>query len=175
MLKKIIENSTKGQLRIIIRHAVYIVLIAAVAGFTVNLFHPKGFILVGKSSEKNKNIVFISSEEAKIKRENKSAVFIDSRPDDEFETSHIPGAINIPAVPEPEQKIKEYTNLINSQKELVIYCDGIECGSSQILGNILIDKGYSRHIYIIRKGIPEWTAKGFPLEKKPGKEGTGKQ
>jgi rhodanese-related sulfurtransferase len=165
MLKKMRENITKDEMSVIIRHALFIFLISSVIGFAVNLFHPKGFVLVSKESEKNKNIVFISSEEAKIKREGLSAIFIDSRPEDEFELSHIPGAINIPAV-HPESKIKEYSGALNSEKELVIYCDGTECGSSQILANILIEMKYSRHIYIIKNGIPEWTEKGFPLEEK---------
>jgi rhodanese-related sulfurtransferase len=170
MLKRIRENITKDELRIIFRHAFYIILISTIIGFAVNLFHPDGFVLVSKKLEKNKSIVLISSEEARIKKDSLSAIFVDSRPEDEFENSHIQGAINIPAEPEPEPKIKEYSGMLYGEKELVLYCDGVECGSSQILANKLINMGYERHVYIIKHGIPEWTKKGFALERKDRQE-----
>ncbi len=88
MIKKITGKLLKverEELSLIIRDAAYIVVVSAFIGLAVNLFHPKGFILVSKSMEKSKNIVLISTEEAKIKNDSQSAVFIDSRQNDEFE------------------------------------------------------------------------------------------
>ncbi len=176
MLKKITENILKDGLSVIIKHAIYIILLSSLIGFAVNLFHPKEYILISKETERNKNIILISSDEAKIKKDSQSAIFVDSRPYDEFEISHIPGAISIPALPESESliKIKEYSGVLNSAKEVVIYCDGVKCGSSQILADTLIGTGYSRHVYIIKNGLPEWQEKDFPLEKKNDAENKDK-
>ncbi|MBN2040096.1 MAG: rhodanese-like domain-containing protein, partial [Spirochaetes bacterium] len=149
-----------------IKDIFYTVLISAVLAFTVNIFHPKGFTFISTQKEKNIGIVYISSKEAKIKKDGKAALFLDSRQEDEYSIAHITGAVNIPAVPESvsTKKISENHNLIYGPVEIVIYCDGVSCGSSEILANRLIDMGYSRHIYIIKNGIPEWEENGFVVE-----------
>ncbi len=165
IFEKILKTETE-QLPKIFKDAFYIVIISIFLGLAINIFHPYGFDLVSKSKERNKNIVLISSEEARIKKYSGAALFIDSRQPEEYEISRIQGAINIPAVPESitVKKIKENSDLISKPKELVLYCDGTTCGSSEILANKLIEMGYPRHIYIIKNGIPEWYKKGYPVE-----------
>jgi rhodanese-related sulfurtransferase len=170
MLKKTLEIILKvehEELFSIIKNAVYIILLSAIIGFVVNLFHPKGFTIISKTDLNNKNIVFITSEEARIKKENTSVIFIDSRQNDEYEISRIPGSINIPASPPSisAKKINENLNLLSKPRELVLYCDGASCGTSKILAGTLIGMGYSKHIYIIKNGIPEWEAMGLPVER----------
>ena len=144
-----------------------IIVLAALIGFGVNAFHPKGYDFIGKSEIKYGKIVLLSSDEIKIKYDAEIARFIDSRQPEEFEYGHIKGAVNIPAVPESLslKYLEKYSEIINSKNELVIYCDGEACGSSKILGKRIIDLGYSRHIYLIKNGLPEWKRKGFPLDK----------
>jgi rhodanese-related sulfurtransferase len=170
MIKNILDKIIKieqEEFSSIVRGVVYIFILAAIIGFVVNLFHSKGFTFIGKSVLKSNNIVFISSEEAKIKKENASVIFIDSRQSDEYEISRIPGAINIPAIPASisAKKIKDNFDILSKPKELVLYCDGASCGSSQTLAETLIEMGYSKHIYIIKNGIPEWEAMGMPVER----------
>jgi rhodanese-related sulfurtransferase len=178
MLKNIqgkILNVEWEEFSSIIRGAVYIIILSALIGFIVNLFHPKGFSFTSKTALKSNNIVFISSEEAKIKKENTSVIFVDSRQSDEYEISRIPGAINIPAIPASisVKKIKDNFDILSKPNELVLYCDGPSCGSSQILAETLIEMGYSKHVYIIKNGIPEWEAMGMPIERPAEKPGAG--
>jgi rhodanese-related sulfurtransferase len=170
MLKKTLEIILKvepEELSSIFKNAVYIVLLSAIIGFVVNLVNPKGFSIITKTDLNSRNIVFITAEEARIKKENASVIFIDSRESDDYEISRIPGAINIPAVPASisAKKIKENLDILSSPRELVLYCDGASCGTSRILAGTLIEMGYSKHIYIIKNGIPEWKAMGLPVEK----------
>lgn len=167
---KIIETIfkiDKDELLKIIKESMYILFAAAIIGFIVNIFHPRGFTFVSSSIYNEKNIVLISSDEAKIKIDSGAAVIIDSRTVEEYRDASIPGAVNIPAVPDSlsAKRIKENYGLINGPAELVIYCDGTSCGSSQILAARLLEMGYSKHIYIIEHGLPEWKEKGFPVEK----------
>jgi rhodanese-related sulfurtransferase len=178
MIRAIIEKVLKvekEELSSIIRDAVYIIIFSVILGFAVNLFNPKGFIFIGKTVLKRNNIVLITGEEAKIKKENASVIFIDARQSDEFDISHIPGAINIPAVPASisVKKINENLDILSKPKELVLYCDGLSCGSSQILAETLIGMGYSKHIYIIKNGIPEWEATGLTIERPVKKPDAG--
>lgn len=170
---KIIETIfkiDKDELLKIIKESIYILLIAAIIGFIVNIFHPKGYTFVSTSLYNEKNIVLISSEEAKIKIDSRAAVIIDSRTTEEYNDGHIPGSINIPAVPDSQSvmKIKENYGLLTGPSELVIYCDGTSCGSSPILARRFLEMGYSKHIYIIEHGLPEWKEKGFPVDKNGG-------
>ncbi len=156
----------KDDLIQIIRESFYILIAAILIGFIINIYHPKGYSLVSTSMFKNKQIVLINSAEAKIKKESGIAVFIDSRTRDEYADAHITGAINIPGVPASQsvKKIKKYYDRISQPKEIVLYCDGSSCGSSPILARRLIEMGYSKHLYIIELGIPEWREKGYPME-----------
>ena len=168
-MRKILErllNTDSEKLSKIFKDIFFIILISVILAFAVNLIHPKGFTFISTQKEKNTGIVYITSNEAKIKKDREAALFLDSRQEDEYSTAHITGAVNIPAVPASisAKKISENQNLISGPVEIVIYCDGVSCGSSEILANRLIDMGYSRHIYIIKNGIPEWEENGFAVE-----------
>lgn len=155
-----------------IREAVLIIVIAAVAGFGINLFHPAGFQLVSREALNYKKILLISTPEARIKYDSSLSIFVDSRSPAEFEESRIPGALNIPTAPEALswKRIREYFPRLNEPVELVIYCSGTSCGTSEQLARRFLGMGYSRHIYIIRDGIPDWETRGYPVEGK-GKQG----
>ncbi len=154
----------------IIKESVVIVFIASLIGFIVNIYHPRGYTFVSTSILKNKQVVMINSEEGKIKMDNGQAVFIDTRTTDEYNKHHILNAIHIPATPisQTVMRIKENSDLLQSPRELVIYCDGSSCGSSTILAKRLIDMGYSKHLYILEQGIPEWIKKNFPMGRDKG-------
>ncbi len=162
----------KDELIQIIKESVVIVFIASLVGFVVNIYHPRGYTLVSTSMLKNKQVVMINSEEGKIKMDNGQAVFIDTRTSDEYNKYHILNAIHIPATPVSQtvMRIKENSDLLKSPRELVIYCDGLSCGSSTILAKRLIDMGYSKHLYILEQGIPEWIEKDFPVERNKGSD-----
>jgi len=149
------------------KESIYILIISSIFGFTINIFHPDGYIFISKEAFNYKKIVFISSEEANIKLSSPLTVIIDSRDESEYLKSHIPGAINIPGDPESTTilKIKENYNIMSQPNELVIYCTGTSCGTSEILAKRFINIGYSKHIYIIENGFPEWEKLGYPIEK----------
>jgi len=149
-----------------IKESVIIIIIAVIAGFAINLFHPDGFQMVGRQALNYKKILFISTLEARIKYESSSALFVDSRSPGEFEESRIPGALSIPSAPEALswKRIRQYFPELNKPRELVVYCTGTSCGTSEELARRFIEMGYDRHIYIIRMGIPEWEELGYPVE-----------
>lgn len=158
-----------AEMKKIIKDSLFIILISAALAMAVNYFHPSGFSLISKRDAAGK-IAFISGIEAKIKFDRKSAVFIDSRDGTEFINRHIEGAINIPVSPESisNKKIKEHLGLLKEPVELLIYCNGESCGTSRDLAKKLFSIGYSRHIYILKKGFPEWESLGYPVKNRDG-------
>jgi rhodanese-related sulfurtransferase len=143
-----------------------ILVVAGAVAVVVNLFNPRGFVLVSRSSIEQRKIVAITAEEAKIKFDSDMAIFIDAREKAEFDYARIRGAMNIPASdaaakPGSDQKFL----FLNKPAEIVIYCDGASCGASGTMAKLILDRGYGRNIYVLQKGFPEWESRGYPVER----------
>jgi rhodanese-related sulfurtransferase len=157
----------RKELKKIIRESLLLIVITTLIAFTVNLFHPRGYIFVSRDKMKLNKIVYISSSEAKIKFDHNSAIFIDSRNPDAYRVKHIKGSINIPAFPESTlvHKIRESFSLLKQAKEIVIYCTGVSCSTDETVAKRLLEFGYRRHLYILKRGLPEWEGEGYPIER----------
>lgn len=90
-------------------------------------------------------------------------IFIDARPVDEFEESHIKGAINIPFY--GSENYQSVLNKILKDEVVVTYCSGEDCELSILLGNELFEKGYKK-VYVFFGGWNDWLKKGYPISKK---------
>jgi rhodanese-related sulfurtransferase len=152
--------------RTTIREAAWIVILAAVLGLAANSVNPRGYLLVGKSAERQKLLVRISLREAKIKFDSSSALFVDARGRTEYEYSRIPGALSVPSSPESLslRRMEEEHTALQGNRELVIYCGGSTCGDSGTLASRIQGLGYSRHIYILKDGFPSWVEAGYPVQ-----------
>lgn len=88
-------------------------------------------------------------------------LLVDLRSAEEYEMSHVIGAINIPAYKNPDQSAyDEVDRIVNAfkalpkDKEIVVYCYSIPCMTGRKVGKMLIDKGiYVKHLGI---GWNEW-------------------
>jgi len=152
-------------IRSIIKQAFIIVIFSFLGGMLINTFHPKGYVMVGASRMKEKKIVYITASEAKIKYDGGVALFVDSRSPGEYDEGHVAGAVNIPSHPVSVMMRGIEANMpsLNGPSELVVYCSAHSCDSSDILAGEIAGLGYSRNIYIIEKGFPEWSGLGFPV------------
>ncbi|MBN2755366.1 MAG: hypothetical protein JXR81_10980 [Candidatus Goldbacteria bacterium] len=106
-------------------------------------------------------ILKIHIDEAKVLFESNMAVFVDSRSVNEYNQSHIKGAVSIPAGT-PSDKISEKKSELNN-KVLVTYCSGTGCRLADKAAHVLFDMGYKK-IVIFFGGWPEWTQAGMPVE-----------
>jgi rhodanese-related sulfurtransferase len=86
------------------------------------------------------------------------SVFIDARPPEEFEAGHIPGAISVP-FQSMDEHFKTLGRLIDSGRELVLYCKNRECDDALLLATELQAMG---------AGSPVLYVDGFELWKKHG-------
>lgn len=82
---------------------------------------------------------------------------IDVRPAIEFESGHLPGALNIP-IDELEQHLEE----LDPKQEIVAYCRGPHCVLAFDAVAILRENG--RQARRLEDGYPEWKSAGLPIE-----------
>jgi len=57
----------------------------------------------------------------------------------------------------------EFQGKVPLESILVIYCNGFGCHDSTVLGEKLLDKGYTQ-ILVFEGGFPEWKDAGLPTE-----------
>lgn len=96
-----------------------------------------------------------ASYEEQFTTANAAHLLIDVRTPQEFESGHIPGAVNIP-VESLESRLSEVSN----GQPIVVYCRS--GNRSATASQILADAGYAS-IYDLG-GITTWAAQGFPVE-----------
>jgi rhodanese-related sulfurtransferase len=152
-----------------------IIIVSSALGLIVNFINPKGIPLIakekslswstaetnveGSNKETLKEPAAIHLEQAK-NLYNQNALFIDAREKEEYELSHIKGAMNIPFY-----SFDEYKNqLKNIEKSRVIvtYCSGTDCELSILLGNKLFELGYKK-TFIFFGGWNDWLEAKYPV------------
>ncbi|MFC0213684.1 ArsR/SmtB family transcription factor [Paenibacillus chartarius] len=77
------------------------------------------------------------------------AVLVDLRPQDEYESGHIPGAISIPM-----EDLENHLASLPADKEIVAYCRGPYCIMSAQAVEILKNKGFKASR--LEEGVIEW-------------------
>ena len=85
-----------------------------------------------------------------------TATALDVRPEDEFGSGHIPGAINIPLA-QLERRLAE----LPAGVEIVAYCRGPWCVLSFEAVAILRQRGF--RVRRLEDGYPEWKTAGLPV------------
>jgi rhodanese-related sulfurtransferase len=113
----------------------------------------------------------VTAEQAK-KLADSGTPIIDARVANEYVESHIKGAKNVPykeksakdAKFDPKDDSFDLTKLPADKSAAVIfYCNGGECWKGYKAAKTALDAGYKK-VQWLRGGIPEWKAKGYPVE-----------
>lgn len=101
----------------------------------------------------------------------RGAVFVDVRSEKEFKERHVKGARWIPYV---EKSLKDvafdpaaddFSGLakLDPAKPVIFACNGAECWKSYKASKVAVAKGF-KTVYWFRGGLPEWVARGMPVE-----------
>ena len=155
-----------------------IIIVSSVIGLIVNFINPKGIPLIARekslswaNAETNESFkenskeetlkepVAINREQAK-KLYDKNALFIDAREIEEYESSHIEGAINIPFY--NFEEYKHQLNNLDKSRIIITYCGGTDCELSVLLGNKLFESGYKK-TFIFFGGWNNWLEAKYPV------------
>jgi rhodanese-related sulfurtransferase len=87
-------------------------------------------------------------------------VLVDARSPMGFAISHLPGAVNLPPIWVDERVRRR---IPDRGKEVVVYCEGIECDTSVAVAKRLMELGYS-NVGHYAGGRQGWIEAGRPLE-----------
>ena len=87
---------------------------------------------------------------------------VDARSAAEYDTGHIPGAINVP-IDRLSDYLNELTSMIDVDAEVVCYCNGPSCDFSDQLATELKFLGYTR-VMVFTGGWEHWEAAGYEIE-----------
>jgi rhodanese-related sulfurtransferase len=154
---------------------IFLSLIAMVIGLLVNQFRSDSIPLLGNWSPEarmtmkfGKNIL-IPLDEARDKFLAGSAVFIDARPSESFETGHIQGARNLPLA-QFDHLAQEVFMEFPEDTLFVTYCDGEDCDLSGQLALKLKQIGYE-NVRVLHNGWTVWKNHQLPFQS--GKEQEG--
>ncbi len=82
---------------------------------------------------------------------------LDVRPPEEYQSGHVPGAINIPL-----SELEKHLDELDSEQEVVAYCRGPHCVLAFEAVAQLREKGINARR--LQDGFPEWKASGLPVE-----------
>lgn len=95
----------------------------------------------------------------------KRARFADARGPDQWENSHVVGAVSSPAAPDMRDS-DDPPSTWGKQDRIVCYC-GCPHHLSSIRASQLINEGYE-NVYVIDEGFFEWKGRGFPVTSASG-------
>lgn len=101
---------------------------------------------------------FVSYEQMKKILNQKDFLIIDARQPDSYTKGHIPGAINIFALDDPNVKVPKIFDL-PSNKKIVVYCDGGACDLSEELAKELVGSFGFKDVFVYAGGWAEWEQK----------------
>jgi rhodanese-related sulfurtransferase len=149
--------------------------VSVILAFIVNYFSPVGIALVGQwnttegvITARAKNDVVSGKLEienvirAKEIFDSGDVIFVDARTREDYEDSHIPGAVSMP-VGQFDELIDGFLDRHGTEQPIVTYCSGRTCEDSHTLAQWLMDFGYS-DVKVFIDGYPGWEAKGYRVE-----------
>lgn len=82
---------------------------------------------------------------------------LDARPEREFRSGHILGAVNIPV-----EELEARLHVLPVDQEIIAYCRGPYCVFSDEAVAVLLANGYRARRFSL--GFPDWRAAGLPVE-----------
>jgi len=91
-------------------------------------------------------------------------VLVDALSHQHFESSHLPGAINLPY----EFIDRAETVLPDRQAEIIVYCMSLDCATSKQEARELEEMGYTNVLHYAG-GKQDWMQSGHPIQ---GRHGT---
>ena len=131
----------------------------SLGGFAINSFQSEENLI--KEFYAVENAVHISPHGLRKHIDEDKYTIVDLRSQEEYETAHIIGAINIPAYATPDksdygaiERIVGSFQDLTQDKDIIVYCYSAPCMTGRKIGNMLADHDiYVKHLGI---GWQEW-------------------
>jgi rhodanese-related sulfurtransferase len=135
-----------------------------VLGLAWNAWSGRGLALAGNAFVREGDAI----EEVEVKeareRMDKGALFLDARPRDFYDMSHIPGSLPLPE-DDFDRAFSSLEDRLRSRFDIIVYCSGYGCEASHIVARKLAGKGI--RAAVLHEGWPAWTDAGHPVKEGP--------
>ncbi len=95
-----------------------------------------------------------------------NVVVIDARYPRDYESGHVPGAINVPVFTTQVERRKLLSDLPKGTR-VIVYCQSEGCQFDETLGAALYAEGIE-NVSLFPGGIRQWEAKGGPMKQESG-------
>ena len=155
----------KSSKKITIQVLIIAIVFGALAGIGANVFmtNNRGQADLIKDFYEVENAVHVSPHGLRkhITDLNNTKILVDLRSQEEYETEHVIGAINIPAYASPDksdygavERIVNSFKALPQDKEIIVYCYSMPCMTGRKIGKMLAEHDvYVKHLGI---GWQEW-------------------
>lgn len=155
-------------LRRSIFESVGILLFAVALALLTNFFRYDGLPLLRPqpspppSEDTQNNIISLQMLREKLKQP--GVIILDARFPEDFVQGHIPGAKNLPYY-EFAEKASPVLKKIPVDREIITYCEGLECSNAEDLAFLLKEKGYTK-VKVFEGGWEEWKENKMPVKRR---------
>lgn len=159
------ELASFSGVRVKLKEVTVIVTVSACIGLLFNFFWINRIPIVAPSKSEiyaQKDIPTLTLEETKQILDQGGVILLDARDAAEYEKRHIKGALNLP-VRLFELYYPKMKKRLPRDAEIIVYCEGIECGASLHLSQELMRLKYES-IRVFLGGWVEWNKAGYPAE-----------
>ena len=88
----------------------------------------------------------------------RNAIWVDARPDVEFERDHIPGAVLLNE-DRWSELLPQFLVTWSPEKRVVVYCSSQSCNASREVARRLRDEAQLKNVFVLQGGWEEWLKK----------------
>jgi len=86
---------------------------------------------------------------------NGNTIWVDARPDAEFEREHIPGAVLLNE-DRWNELLPQFLDSWSPEKRVVVYCSSQSCNASREVARRLRDGAQLKNVFVLQGGWEEW-------------------
>jgi rhodanese-related sulfurtransferase len=87
-----------------------------------------------------------------------NAIWVDARPDVEFEREHVPGAVLLNE-DRWNELLPQFLTTWSPEKRVVVYCSSQSCNASREVARRLRDEAQFKNVFVLQGGWEEWLEK----------------
>lgn len=152
----------------VVRQVLLLVSLAALIGVGANAIRSDGITLIGDwsagvASVYQESSLVILFEQARERFEDASVLFVDARPDFEYQEGHIAGSLSLP-LDQAQTRVFDVIDQLYGRELIITYCDGEGCNLSHDLAVFLQDMGVEE-VRVLVNGWTLWREAGLPISR----------
>ncbi|MBL9129587.1 MAG: rhodanese-like domain-containing protein [Verrucomicrobiaceae bacterium] len=137
------------------RQALLLVLVSVAAALATHQWHPRAPALHLIEEPLRDDEVSMTAIGERFKND---VLWIDARPQEQFDAEHVPGALLLNEQKFDDQLVQHLDTLQTNQKPVVVYCSGQKCEASRKVMEKLKEMGFVREAFVLKGGWNAWKA-----------------